>query len=96
MEILKVFTDSHTMAHSMSKTTPASRGNYTTPRDANLSYLDEGSGGPENDFTNRNTTFMSWNLMHLANLLKSNGHYPARGNSRTEWDAGIRPGFETS
>ena len=24
------------------------------------SYLDEGSGGPENDFTNRNTTFMTW------------------------------------
>ena len=59
-----------------------------------LSYLDEGSGGPENDFTNRNTTFMSWNLMHLAHLLKSNGHYPAEGNSRTEWDAGVRPGFE--
>ena len=30
------------------------------------SYLDEGSGGPENDFTNRNTTFMTWNLMHLG------------------------------
>ena len=30
------------------------------------SYLDPGSGGPENDFTNRNTAFMSWNLMHLA------------------------------
>ena len=30
------------------------------------SYLDPGSGGPENDFTNRNTTFMTWNLMHLA------------------------------
>ena len=33
------------------------------------SYLDPGSGGPENDFTNRNTTFMTWNLMHLAKLL---------------------------
>ena len=30
------------------------------------SYLDPGSGGPENDFTNRNTTFMTWNLMHLG------------------------------
>jgi len=27
------------------------------------SYLDEGSSGPENDFTNRNITFMTWNLM---------------------------------
>ncbi len=28
------------------------------------SYLDKGSGGPENDFTNRNTTFMTYNLLH--------------------------------
>lgn len=34
------------------------------------SYLDPGSGGPENDFTNRNTTFMTWNLMHLARMIK--------------------------
>ncbi|MEX2592001.1 MAG: flavodoxin family protein, partial [Anditalea sp.] len=33
------------------------------------SYLDKGSGGPENDFTNRNTTFMTWNLMHLSKML---------------------------
>ncbi|MFZ6050734.1 flavodoxin family protein [Halocola ammonii] len=49
------------------------------------SYLDEGSGGPENDFTNRNTTFMTWNLMHLAKLLKDNGGVPAYGNRATEW-----------
>ena len=30
------------------------------------SYVDPGSGGPENDFTSRNTTFLTWNLMHLA------------------------------
>jgi multimeric flavodoxin WrbA len=58
------------------------------------SYLDEGSGGPENDFTNRNTTFMTWNLMHLAALLRSAGGFPAHGNSRTEWDAGARFDFE--
>ncbi|MET2717722.1 flavodoxin family protein [Streptomyces harbinensis] len=56
------------------------------------SYLDVGSGGPENDFTNRNTSFMSWNLMHLAALLKQAGGVPARGNQRTEWQAGCRPG----
>jgi multimeric flavodoxin WrbA len=60
-----------------------------------LSYLDEGSGGPENDFTNRNTTFMSWNLLHLAKLLKENDFYPAEGNSRADWDKGIRPGFDS-
>jgi len=37
------------------------------------SYLDPGSGGPENEFTNRNTTFMTWNLMHLARMLKEAG-----------------------
>jgi len=58
------------------------------------SYLDEGSGGPENDFTNRNTTFATWNLMHLARLLKDAGGFPAHGNQRSEWDAGCRFDFE--
>lgn len=58
------------------------------------SYLDPGSGGPENDFTNRNTTFMAWNLMHLAKMLKDNGGIPAYGNQRSEWDAGARFDFE--
>lgn len=55
------------------------------------SYLDEGSGGPENDFTNRNTTFMTWNLMHLARMLQQAGGIPAQGNQRSAWDAGCRP-----
>lgn len=54
------------------------------------SYLDEGSGGPENDFTNRNTTFMTWNLMHLARMIKDAGGIPAHGNQRSKWDAGCR------
>ena len=52
------------------------------------SYLDPGSGGPENDFTNRNTTFAAWNMLHLARLLKDAGGIPAHGNQRTKWDAG--------
>ena len=58
------------------------------------SYLDKGSGGPENDFTNRNTTFMTWNLMHLAQMIKKAGGIPAYGNQRSEWDAGARFDFE--
>lgn len=54
------------------------------------SYLDPGSGGPENDFTNRNTTFMTWNLLHLARMLKDAGGIPAHGNQRAEWEAGCR------
>ena len=57
------------------------------------SYLDEGSGGPENDFTNRNVTFMTWNLLHLARMLKDAGGIPAHGNQRSEWDAGCRFDF---
>ena len=57
------------------------------------SYLDPGSGGPENDFTNRNTTFMTWNLMHLARMLKDAGGIPVHGNQRAAWDAGCRFDF---
>lgn len=58
------------------------------------SYLDEDSGGPENDFTNRNTVFMTWNLLHMARMLKDAGGIPAHGNQRSAWDAGCQPGFE--
>ncbi|MDH6238485.1 hypothetical protein H4V99_003291 [Cryobacterium sp. CG_9.6] len=33
------------------------------------SYLAPGSGGPENDFNNRNRGFMTWNLLHTARML---------------------------
>lgn len=58
------------------------------------SYLDPGSGGPDNDFTNRNTTFMTWNLMHLAQMLKDAGGVPGYGNQRDKWDAGTRFDFQ--
>ncbi len=54
------------------------------------SYGDQGSGGPENDFTQRNTTFMTWNLMHMARLVRDAGGIPAHGNQRSQWDAGCR------
>ena len=54
------------------------------------SYLDPGSGGRENDFTNRNTTFMTWNLLHLARMIRDAGGIPAHGNQRSKWDAGCR------
>lgn len=60
------------------------------------SYLDEGSGGLENDFTNRNTTFMSWNLMHMASILKNAGGIPAYGNTRKAWNDGEHFGFEAN
>lgn len=56
------------------------------------SYLDEGSGGPQSDFTRRNTTFMAWNLMHIARMLKARGGIPAYGNQPDQWKAGCRYG----
>jgi hypothetical protein len=77
----------------------------TVPRAAGLLQAAEGacnggarardkSSSPENDFTNRNLTFMTWNLMHLARVLKDAGGIPAHGNQRSAWEAGCRFGFE--
>ena len=50
--------------------------------------------GFDSDFTNRNATFMTYNLMHLAAMLKKQGGYPNYGNSREQWDNGSRWEFE--
>lgn len=50
--------------------------------------------GFESDFTNRNTTFMTYNLLHLASMLKSNNGYSNYGNSRNDWDDGTRWEFK--
>lgn len=57
------------------------------------SYLDEGSGGPESDFTNRNVTFMTYNLMHTAKRLKDSGGIPAEGNLPEAWKNGQHFGY---
>lgn len=50
--------------------------------------------GLNSDFTNRNSSFMTYNLLHLASMLKSHGGYPSYGNSRKKWDNGERWEFE--
>ncbi|GAA4828983.1 flavodoxin family protein [Algivirga pacifica] len=50
--------------------------------------------GFDSEFTNRNTTFMTYNLLHLAAMLKANGGYSAYGNSRKDWEDGTRWEFE--
>ncbi|MEM6646139.1 MAG: flavodoxin family protein [Bacteroidota bacterium] len=59
------------------------------------SYRDPGSGGPENDFTNRNTTFLVWNCLHLARMLKDQGGIPAHGNQPDVWKAGCHTDFQS-
>lgn len=80
---------------------------YTIPPQADAGWLgpigpgpsygdtrDDGSReGFDSDFTNRNTTFATWNLLHLAAMLRGAGGVPAHGNQRSEWDAGARFDF---
>ena len=77
---------------------------YTIPPQADAGWIGEAGPGPsygdqaedgsrigfDNDFTQRNTTFMTWNLMHMARLLKDAGGIPAHGNDRKAWTAGCR------
>ncbi len=76
---------------------------YTIPPQSDAGWIGEVGPGPsygddgaglDSDFTNRNTTFMTWNLLHFARLLKDSGGVPAYGNQRSEWDSGNRFGFE--
>ena len=81
---------------------------YSIPPQADAGWLGEIGPGPsygdkrddgskvglDNDFTNRNVTFMTWNLLHTAQMLKNAGGFPAYGNQRTKWDAGARFDFQ--
>lgn len=74
---------------------------YTIPPQADCGWIGEigpgasygdkveGSDVPmgfDNDFTNRNATFMAWNLMHTAAMLKKAGGLPALGNTIEGWE----------
>lgn len=57
--------------------------------------LEDGSrAGLDNDFTKKNTTFMTWNLLHTARMLKDAGGFPSHGNVAKEWDEDNKFGFE--
>lgn len=81
---------------------------YTIPPQADCGWIGEAGPGPsygddsedggrvgfDNDFTQRNTTIMTWNCMHLARMLKAAGGIPNEGNDRKAWQAGQRFDFE--
>ena len=47
---------------------------------------DDGSRvGFDNEFTQKNTTIMTWNLLHTARMLKDAGGVPAHGNVKSDW-----------
>jgi multimeric flavodoxin WrbA len=80
---------------------------YTIPPQADCGWIGEAGPGPsygddlgdgkragfDNDFTKRNTTIMTWNLMHFAHMLAETP-IPNEGNDRNAWNAGARFRFE--
>ena len=78
---------------------------YVVPPQADAGWIGEVGPGPsygdalegsdervgfDNDFTDRNTTFMTWNLMHTAAMLAAAGGFPAHGNQSPAWQEGER------
>jgi multimeric flavodoxin WrbA len=79
----------------------------TIPPQADCGWIGEAGPGPsygdptgagragfDNDFTQRNTTIMTWNLMHMARMLRDAGGLPPQGNDRRAWQAGCRFDYE--
>ena len=74
---------------------------YTIPPQADCGWIGEAGPGPsygddkdgggkvgfDNDFTKRNMTIMTWNLMHIAHLLREG--LPNDGNDRRKLDDGV-------
>jgi multimeric flavodoxin WrbA len=80
---------------------------YTIPPQSDCGWIGEAGPGPsygdeaddgsrvgfDNEFTKRNTTIMTWNLMHLAGMLEATP-IPNDGNDRTAWNSGERFDWE--
>ncbi|HEU4707770.1 MAG TPA: flavodoxin family protein [Methylophilaceae bacterium] len=64
---------------------------WVGPAGPGPSYGDPTPHGPtgfDNDFTQMMVTFTSWNLMHMAVMLRKNGGIPAWGNMAEAWEKG--------
>ncbi len=73
---------------------------YVVPPQADCGWIGEAGPGPsygdvlegnptpvgyDNEFTNRNATIMTWNLMHTARILRDLGGFPSEGNVAADW-----------
>lgn len=75
---------------------------YTIPPQADCGWIGEAGPGPSygddgaglDNFTQRNTTIMTWNLLHMARMLKASRGLPNHGNDRNAWAAGCRFNYE--
>ncbi len=74
---------------------------YSIPPQADCGWIGEAGPGPsygdkvegsatpagfDNEFTNRNASFMAWNLMHMARMLKDNNGIDDEGNTVAGWN----------
>jgi multimeric flavodoxin WrbA len=81
---------------------------YCVPPQADAGWIGEAGPGPSygdevdgsdvpagfgNEFTNKNTTFMTMNLVHMARLLRDAGGFPVGANTGEEWNNGERSGY---
>ena len=81
---------------------------YTVPPQADCGWIGEVGPGPSygdeiegeeypagfaREFTMKNTTFMTWNLIHTARMLRDNGGVPTYGNVGADWEDGKRFGY---
>lgn len=76
---------------------------YVIPPQADCGWIGEAGPGPsygddgagfDSEFTQRSTTIMTWNLLHMARMLKDAGGLPNHGNDRKAWSAGCRFDYE--
>ncbi|MEO6571769.1 MAG: flavodoxin family protein [Ilumatobacteraceae bacterium] len=73
---------------------------YSIPPQADTGWIGEIGPGPsygdviegqdrpvgfDSEFTNKNTTFMTWNVLHMARLLRDAGGFPVPGNQGDGW-----------
>ncbi len=49
----------------------------------------------QSNFADLLMTFLVWNCLHLARLLKDNQGIPAHGNQPEAWEAGCRSDFSS-
>ena len=75
---------------------PESDAAWLGPIGPGPSYLDDESGGPESDFTNRKTTAMAWNMVHAARMLRESHGVPPVGNQPEAWEQGTHAGHPSA
>jgi multimeric flavodoxin WrbA len=68
---------------------------YLIPPQADAGCVGGESEGPGSDVAICKTAFMTWNLMHMARMLRETGGIPSHGNQPSARDGGCGAGFSS-